>query len=365
VAETSDEAVAGFREAVGIDPFHRATKDLAVILALLGRLDEAEEWLRVAGALYPEDSGVKLAVAFAKSLRGDDAGAREIARTAEPALGEAQVRQILSTFTMTRTVLEDLEAAASFSGGNEVSVLEPAMRVAGMAAMLPKGAGGGAGQTLGLAFRIPPVVGGAVRQFQEAFVAMIGQRDTEAAQALRETFRRHHIALFPFLEGYLHFGPGRWAEGLRAFSDAETAPTLTRRIPDLSRVGASICAWQLARANPAEADALRERVRGFVSRLDSADDLEIAPAWMLAAMAEWAGETTAARAILDSCERRAPGHSDVLRIRARVELNAGADRRAYEAAKAYLDAGGGDVRVREYRDSAIAEARAWLESLPK
>jgi hypothetical protein len=55
----------------------------------------------------------------------------------------------------------------------------------------------------------------------------------------------------------------------------------------------------------------------------------------------------------------------VLRIRARVELAAGAHRRAYEAATAYEKAHGPNDQVRKCRDEAIAEARKWLESLPR
>jgi tetratricopeptide (TPR) repeat protein len=368
VAETSDEAVARFREALDLDPFHyRASKILSVMLVLLGRFDEAEEWLRVAGILYPEDPGLKLVAALSKSLRGDDAGAREVAKAAEPALGEAQVGRLLVVFSEARRVLEDLEAAATFTGGNAVPVVQPALRLGALALGLPKGASEGAtGQSVGLAFPVPPVVEKALREFQQSFVALLAGRGEEAAKSFRECFRRLPIALFPYLEGYFHFGDGRWAEGLRAFSEAEAAPTLTRRIPDVARAGASMCAWQLGRAaTPAEADALRQRVRGFVARLSAADDLAIDPAWTLAACAEWAGDLTSARAILDSCERRAPDHQDVRRIRARVELNAGSDRRAYEAANAYLEAGGKDGRVNGYRDQAIARARAWLDSLPK
>jgi tetratricopeptide (TPR) repeat protein len=337
---------------------------MCVMLVLLGRFDEAEEWLRVAAVLYPEDPGLRLVAAFSMSLRGDDAGAREIAKSAEAAFGEAQVLQLLGSFAGTRTLLEELEAAASFTGGNAAPLLPASVRLTSLVAALPKGAEGGE-QVVGLAFPVPPVLNGALREFQGAFVAILAGGDERAARAFREAFRRQPIALFPFLEGYLHFGPGRWAEGLRAFSEAESAPTLTKKIPDLSRVGAAICCWQLAQANPGDADALRKRAHGFVSRLQSADDLEVAPAWVFAAIADWAGDTTAARAILDSCERRAPGDLDVLRIRARVELSAGADRRAYEAAAAYLNAQGKDGRVVGYRDQAIANARKWLDSLPK
>ena len=366
VADTSDEAIARFREALDLDPFHyRASKILAVMLVIVGRFDEAEEWLRVAGVLYPEDPGLRLVAAFSKSLRGDDVGAREIAIGAESALGEATVRQMLVTFSGARTLLEELEAAVSFTGGNAVSVVQPALRLVALAAAFPKGAAGGeAGQTVGLAFPVPPVVENALHGFQGAFVSMLAGRGEEAAKAFREAFRRLPIALFPFLEGYQHFGDGRWADGLRAFSEAEAAPTLTKRIPDMSRVGASICCWELARASPAEADALRERVRGHVARLVSADDLAIEPARILAALADWADQPTAARAILDSCERREPANADVLRIRARVELKAGAYRRAYEAALASLKAND-NGQARDYRDQALAEARAWLESLPK
>ncbi len=365
VAETSPDAVARFREALDLDPFHyRASKILSVLLVVLARFDEAEESLRVAAVLYPEDPGLRLVASFSKALRGDAEGAREVAKGAEKAFGQPLVQQMLVTFAGTRALVEELEAAASFTGGNTVPVLQPAMRLAGLAAGLPKGAAG-EDQSIGLAFPLPPVLTRALGEFQGAFVAMLAGRGEAAAQAFRESFRRHPIALSPFLEGYLHFGDCRWADGLRAFSEAESAPTFTRRIPDMSRVGASICCWQLAQANPAEADALRARVRGFVSRLHSADEIEIGPAWMLAAIADWALDPTSARAILDSCERRAPNHPDVLRIRARVELRAGAHRRAFEAAEAHFKAHGENGQVREYRDQAIAEARAWLESLPK
>jgi hypothetical protein len=80
-------------------------------------------------------------------------------------------------------------------------------------------------------------------------------------------------------------------------------------------------------------------------------------------VADWAGDTASAR-VLD-LRTPWPQPRGRTRIRARVELNAGSERRAYEAAKAYLEAGGKDERVTKYRDEAIARAQEWLKSLSK
>jgi tetratricopeptide (TPR) repeat protein/predicted Ser/Thr protein kinase len=372
LAGTADDAVARFRHAVELDPFHlRANRRLGLLLAALGRREEAAERMRAAQVLYPSDPGVALLLGFARVMDHDDAGARAALATAKEAIGEKRLGTVFDAFVATRTFLEDLEKTAVFPGGVPDEATEDPIRLILRRWLAAVRALGDAfssetkpGIALGLALPVSPVLAETFHQLDRSFTALDGTDDSATNAAFRETYRRHPIAIFAHLEGYNHFGGGRWSEALERLRVAEGAPSLTRTLPDQIRVGGVVSAWWLGKdeKDMERQGALQREAGAFAKRISDRESLALSPLWITAALTDWAGDVGLAREFLDVAQKRAPDDLDVLRIRARVELHAKSYSAAIEAADRYLALGGKDGRVTTHREDALKKLKEFLET---
>jgi serine/threonine protein kinase len=368
LADWPADAIGHLRRALALNPAHPDARQLLLpMLMCLGRFAECKEEARVLSALFPEDPSPKSFLALMYLLEGNARAAAALVHETEAQLGKDRSALLLEAIDVFHTALE---AATATDQPQVPSNLIP--RLLGLMARFQQLEGDSAPVLDYHAINLPSLAR-ALGPIYTAMTAAAAGRFSDQLTAQLDEVVAHHpegVAYFlhatasvaqasklkgPAMLPYLH-------KAVRSFDLAANGPCTVPAIQRSARFWGAYTEALLARPNPKWGPPdpqMRARAEDNLRRL-LADDRLSATSWaqLADAVLNHLEDYDLARVLTAAGARKAPRDVRFDRLRARIELAAGAYHPALAAADRVLAARPDDADALRVRKEALAKLRA-------
>jgi tRNA A-37 threonylcarbamoyl transferase component Bud32/tetratricopeptide (TPR) repeat protein len=399
ISRKTGEALDYFRKAVEADRFHREARGfVGLLLLLLGRHDEARDWLAQTELLFPDDPQVQLLLAMCHEQRLDAAAAAphwQHAASAVPADDIKLLRSLIGLLPKLRPILEQsagiadkADVAKSFvavmafnqlrsSSGRIARLAEPVRDEAGLIRQAP---------ILRLPLALEPLRRFLTKVSSDVDAARSGRDPTaelirderklaDFAQLVDDTgegLSRYYYGQILFERAMAHLSGSRenqalfvprMREAARAFDQARRMPgfvdaralALHQYIVAVAMLGEPT----RPQSDPeTRANAARE-IREFMRH--GKIPMPLRDIYLKAARN--AGDWNLVREIIDDWDRQSPNRPEALRARAKYELLAGAPGSAAVAARDCLKQNPSDVEATKLLREALDKLKSLFPEL--
>jgi tetratricopeptide (TPR) repeat protein len=385
LARTSAEAIGQFRRALRLDPFHnRATNQLAWLLSVLGRRQEARDELVKAELIFPDDPSPRVIHALLLAADGDSKGAEgQLDRTRDhvgPVVfggWQSAVRFIARYHDLDALLLDQAEA------DSDSELLRFLLRVWAESGLGRPDLPVVIDPDRMTAVDYPPFLTDVFRRLipspkvlpaiAMARLGVAGPWHRELRHELDELDEA--IEVLPVGELVLFRSILLLAEGQD--EAAEGAALQAAEMPSLLKVRrmalfVTLLAEQRLLGRPVAPPDLRDRVRRNIRALAATGYADPKRSAFLVALAVLVGEVDLARSVLDDWERRSPRDPDAWAHRAAVERHGRSYGRAIPVAQEALRVKPGhplavaalDASLKLLREEGRALAPASVDPLP-
>ncbi|MEP0846116.1 MAG: protein kinase [Phycisphaerae bacterium] len=358
IAERMPDAVASFREALRVDPFHRRARGmLGASLLVSGDRPAAEQELLIAAEMFPEDFEVRcsLAIALALQRRPEEALA-ELERV-RGQVDEALIADFASLVTLLDGALKPFDTWTPLNpgGGDTVRFVTTAAALVARLVRAAPTLEGDARSATSLLIRALPPAGRAL--WSDRFAAMMAL--LSGTDDVIERFERI-VDASPDGMSYLFYGGAllaadRSAEAADALWEAAQRPAILdiRRVALLSAMTAELSYLRLPPAGRSGFERCEQalRVLGAVH-----EERMLTPeiAWVAIAGARDLGAIALAREMAEEALREAPRDGRCAEELALTHLADGAYGPAILAAARAMEINPASVRARGALDQAAA-----------
>ena len=369
IAETSPEAVSQFEEALKRDPFHhRATAGLVGMLFSLGRLSDARQRAGAGRLLFPEDPNFPLMLACVAALEGDrptadrwiDEGCAQLDR---------QTREEMRAIAQFLYDIRDWDVMAA-GPADYLKNLPACLRLgqimvrrqAGLGTAGPSGpAPAQPGATFFMtarpvrqAYRLLPAA------LTPSFFPLFRPDYSKQIDAATKAAKIHPEGMFLFIRGSLLMAAGRHKEAEEALVAAARTPAVIRSYSRRAYYVAAAAALEVHFAEGGKPEPL-DRAAEYVRHYLDLASLSAGEANQLVTVAVLKRDFDLGRRLLAGPLREKPDDENLLRWKARIELDAGAYQAALDAAEAVLRRKPDDAVAQKCKKAALEKLRGYLQ----
>jgi serine/threonine protein kinase len=346
LAESIPKALASFRRALELNPYHRSAHRLSLGLELmLGQEAELESHLRVFRVLYPDDPSPRLVEATRLALKGRLSDAETLIKQRSDTAGMQETKLLLSGLKLLAALSDyaDLDVAL---GDRKAAAPQFDEIITSMMGLLLRGAPAGNGGELNdLRFpRLPCVNEGIDQVIQLARTLVFGMATGSPVTVAQVSKAWQHLpeGILPLMAASIQSSHrpndagqlrGFLASQAELYRMAADSPSILPKIRRIGRYLAVQTNFELARSAPeAESQARAACLQGIRQSL-AAPETSATECGHYFAIAMQLHDLDLARTVLFDWEQRAPAQVEVRRSRVRLEIESG----AFASAIALLD----------------------------
>jgi tetratricopeptide (TPR) repeat protein len=364
LADNSVAAVKLLERALEQDRFHHWSHGmLGIALIFQGRLEEADNSLRVAGHLFPDDSGIKIAHALLSARRGHLESANALLATAGTQLPSDQVEALRSGIEAIY-LLRDWSTLPPerWDAVRKQALLKLTPLVSRLRPGLEQGQVEGPGAA-GVLLRVPPFLTKSMTGLAQALPhLLLGQVNDEVLARLNDSLQANPEGLMYYVVGIMLFSRQRWVEAEQAFHMAAHTPaTFPCRRPALvgAIASAAALAWPEKGSNNL---AMQRKALENLRLLLQMGPLRPEEAGKFAQVAINAREYDLARLILADWERQT-ADIEAVKLRVELEIQAGCHFAALQYVERWGQQTPADRRIAAYRSQVVERIRQASKSL--